>query len=110
MSLEMDCSSCMRGKHEQHNRSEGLRPGLLGGTYCGCSGDCAERFDRAAERFMGWVRGTENFDPPSGPREHASVPLKPREAATHLLDDCPCPRPCCHSPAPTPPPACQEKR
>ena len=61
MSLEMDCSSCMRGKHEQHNRSEGLRPGLLGGTYCGCSGDCAERFDRAAEWFMGWVRGTEKL-------------------------------------------------
>jgi hypothetical protein len=31
-------------------------------------------------------------------------------AATHLLDGCPCPRPCCHTTGPNHHPACQEAK
>ena len=68
MSISVDCSGCMRGEHDRHNRYHGTRPGLIGGAYCGCKGDCAERFAEAGRRFWGWVRGTENFDAPEASR------------------------------------------
>lgn len=51
MSRPADCPSCAMGSHDRHDRAHGLRPGLIGGTYCDCTGDCAERFKAKGERF-----------------------------------------------------------
>lgn len=43
MSRALDCPACMTGDHEGHNRDWNIKPGLIGGEYCDCTGDCAER-------------------------------------------------------------------
>lgn len=47
MAVASDCGPCAWGNHTHHDRDHGTIPGLLGGTYCACTGDCATR---AAER------------------------------------------------------------
>jgi hypothetical protein len=41
----------LTGIHEGHDPRWNIRAGLIGGNYCGCAGDCAERakaaFDKA---------------------------------------------------------------
>lgn len=51
MSLARDCSACVTGAHTRHNASEGLTEGLIGGTYCDCTGDCAERRQAEQKEF-----------------------------------------------------------
>jgi hypothetical protein len=41
MSFPHECPACYRGDHDRHNRGHGLTPGLIGGTYCPCTGECA---------------------------------------------------------------------
>jgi hypothetical protein len=53
-----------------------------------------------AERIVNALRGPRALP----------LPVPKREAATHLLDDCPCPRPCCHTTGPNHHPACQEAK
>lgn len=45
MSYTSDCPGCFAGHHERHDPNHGVRPGLIGGTQCRCSGDCASRTD-----------------------------------------------------------------
>ena len=45
MSVQSDCPSCANGVHDNHDVDHGITPGLIGGTYCGCIGDCPERFE-----------------------------------------------------------------
>jgi hypothetical protein len=42
----------MTGNHADHNPTEGLRKGLIGGTRCACTGDCKERVETAYKRMM----------------------------------------------------------
>lgn len=51
MSLESDCPSCMAGNHEGHVEPWDIHEGLIGGSYCACAGDCADR-SRAAFAAM----------------------------------------------------------
>jgi hypothetical protein len=53
MSYPRDCSGCAVGAHHRHNPDEGVMPGLIGGFYCNCTGDCADRFAAALERTRG---------------------------------------------------------
>jgi hypothetical protein len=55
VSINRDCYACMTGKHEDHNPTEGLRKGLIGGTRCSCTGDCKERAEKAYKRFTATV-------------------------------------------------------
>lgn len=43
MSRAADCGSCLSGDHSGHVRDWNITPGLIGGEYCACTGDCAER-------------------------------------------------------------------
>lgn len=47
MSIASDCGPCLNGDHAHHDRDHGIREGVIGGTYCACTGDCAERSERA---------------------------------------------------------------
>lgn len=58
MSFPADCLSCVAGKHEGHNSKEGTRPGLIGGTVCNCTGDCAERAAAAWESIFADISRT----------------------------------------------------
>lgn len=40
MSYPSLCVGCAMGDHARHVRAHGIRPGLIGGTYCPCAGDC----------------------------------------------------------------------
>jgi hypothetical protein len=51
MSVHVDCPSCAFGKHDRHDRDWGIKPGLIGGQSCGCTGDCPERWAAATEEF-----------------------------------------------------------
>lgn len=46
----------MCGDHSKHDGSHRGLPGVLGGYYCGCQGDCAERHAAAMERIFGPMR------------------------------------------------------
>ena len=67
MSVPADCPGCFDGHHERHDPDHGIRPGLLGGTRCGCTGDCADRSRVRWER-LGWLEvgnlTTANGEPP----------------------------------------------
>jgi len=52
MSVHVDRPACTSGDHDRHNPEWGIRPGLIGGQYCACSGDCAERADAAAAEWI----------------------------------------------------------
>lgn len=52
MSARLACAGCVLGNHDEHDPSWGLRPGLIGGWYCACTGDCKERFDAMAVRLL----------------------------------------------------------
>lgn len=43
MSYPADCPACIAGDHNGHDAAHGTRKGLIGGNYCACTGDCAER-------------------------------------------------------------------
>ena len=51
MSVASRCGSCLMGDHDGHVYEFGLIPGLIGGAYCACGGDCASEFVAEAERF-----------------------------------------------------------
>lgn len=51
MSVAAPCGSCLMGDHSRHDRDHGIREGLIGGSYCACTGDCAERFAADAAAF-----------------------------------------------------------
>lgn len=55
MSRAQDCSGCLWGDHERHDPQHGIVEGLLGGEYCACTGDCAERAQVRAESVSAWV-------------------------------------------------------
>lgn len=48
MSIAADCPSCFHGDHSGHDAKWNVRPGLIGGSHCACSGDCRERAREAA--------------------------------------------------------------
>lgn len=52
MSLANDCTPCAVGNHAQHERDHGIKPGVIGGTYCACSGDCADRARALASQLF----------------------------------------------------------
>jgi hypothetical protein len=52
VSIEMDCPSCAAGNHADHDPRWGIRVGLIGGCYCGCVGDCEERFVAFSDRIF----------------------------------------------------------
>lgn len=52
MSSIVDCPACFSGNHEEHKGDWGIIPGVIGGTRCECKGDCAERAQRAYEKFV----------------------------------------------------------
>jgi hypothetical protein len=68
MAALVDCPGCQWGEHEKHDPKHGVIPGLIGGTVCACSGDCAERFERAREEWLAkWVHpfaDTSDMDEP----------------------------------------------
>ena len=33
----------MSGNHAQHDQDHGIIPGVIGGTYCPCKGECEEK-------------------------------------------------------------------
>jgi hypothetical protein len=43
----------MVGAHDRHDPNEGRTDGLIGGYYCGCTGDCAARFAVALDQLRG---------------------------------------------------------
>ncbi len=49
MSIAADCPSCMTGNHGGHVRDWNIIQGIIGGSYCPCTGDCAERAAAAFE-------------------------------------------------------------
>lgn len=56
MALISDCPACLVGYHGDHDPTYGCKPGLIGGMYCACTGDCLPRFTaRVAEldRLLG---------------------------------------------------------
>lgn len=60
MSYPVDCPGCTMGKHERHNPSHGTIPGVIGGTWCDCPGDCAQRADANAEAFLRAIFGPDS--------------------------------------------------
>lgn len=54
MSIAVDCGGCTAGNHDHHNRNHGIVDGLIGGTYCACTGDCDERAAEARREFADW--------------------------------------------------------
>jgi hypothetical protein len=55
MAVITDCPPCFWGNHEHHSRDHGTgtRPGVIGGAYCACKGDCAERAVKAYQQLIG---------------------------------------------------------
>jgi hypothetical protein len=51
VSIESRCPSCAMGKHERHDRDFGIIEGCIGGTYCGCTGNCAAEFKAVGDTF-----------------------------------------------------------
>lgn len=47
MAISADCPSCQHGDHSDHDPRWGVRPGLIGGVVCGCTGDCSARAEKA---------------------------------------------------------------
>lgn len=71
MSIQMLCNGCALGDHTKHDPAHGLRPGLIGGSYCACTGDCAAKFEAMAQKLL---RLTKNAKP------HPTIGLlNPRE-------------------------------
>jgi hypothetical protein len=65
-----DCGPCRWGNHDQHDRDHGILPGLIGGTYCACTGDCAQRAETRAADIGAWFNqhvGALTTDPPGTP-------------------------------------------
>lgn len=61
MSIASTCPACMAGNHEGHDRAFGLKPGLIGGEYCACSGDCPPPMPPEMQALIdGW---TPRVDP-----------------------------------------------
>jgi hypothetical protein len=46
------CGGCFSGNHSDHDRDHGIQPGLIGGTYCPCEGDCGEASDNRVTRLL----------------------------------------------------------
>jgi hypothetical protein len=44
MSRAALCGGCLMGDHKRHERDRNIHPGVIGGEYCDCPGDCAEVF------------------------------------------------------------------
>jgi hypothetical protein len=44
----------MTGDHEGHVPNWGIKPDVIGGEYCGCKGDCAERAKARYAEFSRW--------------------------------------------------------
>lgn len=67
MSIHRDCGGCMAGDHERHDGRHSGPSGLIGGTYCGCTGDCAERFAAFRDQFarMFPVAAASPTEPPT---------------------------------------------
>ena len=42
MAIAKDCTACWNGNHEEHDANHGIKPGVIGGTYCDCKGECVE--------------------------------------------------------------------
>lgn len=40
------------GDHRKHNRDFGIIPDVIGGQYCGCTGDCAEESKKEFEMMF----------------------------------------------------------
>jgi len=71
MSIASNCGSCMAGDHTRHDRDHGIREGVIGGTYCDCSGDCAERAEARGEELRALLTAPEATDPtPDEPVVH----------------------------------------
>lgn len=62
MSALADCPGCSQGDHSQHRAGWNVRPGVLGGSSCNCSGDCAQRHDAATERLLYAIFGVQMPD------------------------------------------------
>lgn len=67
MSRAQECGGCMSGNHDQHDRDHGLRVGVIGGTYCDCTGDCAARFAARGDLFQHLL---DRAFPPEETRAH----------------------------------------
>ncbi len=70
MSAIVDCPACSNGRHEGHDAKHGVRPGLLGGAECNCSGDCADRHDAATERLLRAIFGASTVPASTTDREN----------------------------------------
>lgn len=60
MSRQADCPSCLTGTHDDHDPKWNIREGLIGGNYCGCTGDCAERAKAAFDSVWDAIVGPSN--------------------------------------------------
>lgn len=50
MSLSQQCPACIEGDHSGHESNfNGHQPGLIGGVYCDCKGDCTTAFTETVE-------------------------------------------------------------
>lgn len=68
MSLASDCPGCCVGDHDKHDADYGIVPGLIGGTYCDCKGDCGERLPC----FTVDAAARDHYFPPIAPRPDSS--------------------------------------
>jgi hypothetical protein len=66
MAIQMDCYGCQTGNHDQHTNV--LVGGLIGGTYCACTGNCAQRREDIVRALLG-------ANPERAGREGDSQPL-----------------------------------
>ena len=62
MSAIVDCPACQNGNHHQHVGPWHVMEGVIGGATCGCTGGCAERYEKTAA----YLRGMFTLPPPSG--------------------------------------------
>lgn len=70
MSIAADCYACAAGNHTRHDRDWNLRPGLIGGAFCDCPGDCAER---SAAAFQEWWTGLKITPTPAADENGAGA-------------------------------------
>lgn len=66
MSRASECNACIWGNHAEHVRDWNITPGVIGGEYCPCLGECettpeAER--AAAERLLRAIFGDGEVKP-----------------------------------------------
>lgn len=57
MSWRVTCPACVTGNHAEHVRDVNIRPGLIGGSWCDCTGDpeCSERAQAFAARLLAHI-------------------------------------------------------